>query len=201
MHGSPLRFVVVLLLVSAIVHAAAPKNPYKVLGVEKKASAKEIRKAYHKLAVQHHPDKGGDPEKFKEVAAAYELLADEQARKDYDSGASSRPADAGHSTHPKPASDPFATFRNMHTQFKSEFKGFDFGDFDFDMSPGGGSHTSQSFSFSTSTSSSSGKGSTSTQESSFTNSKGQTCKKIQTCKGTDCSSKVTCSEGVKKKKK
>jgi DnaJ family protein A protein 2 len=38
---------------------------YEILGVDKKAQLKDIKKAYHKLALKEHPDKGGDPEKFK----------------------------------------------------------------------------------------------------------------------------------------
>jgi DnaJ family protein A protein 2 len=44
---------------------------YEVLGVDKDASEKEIKKAYRKLAVVHHPDKGGDEHLFKEINAAY----------------------------------------------------------------------------------------------------------------------------------
>jgi len=44
---------------------------YETLGIEKSADAKEIKKAYRKLAIKHHPDKGGDEQKFKEVNAAY----------------------------------------------------------------------------------------------------------------------------------
>ncbi len=58
---------------------------YKVLGVDKSASQDEIKKAYRKLAHQYHPDKqGGDEAKFKEVNAAYQVLGDEQKRKQYD---------------------------------------------------------------------------------------------------------------------
>lgn len=57
---------------------------YEVLGVEKSANAKEIKKAYRKLAVKHHPDKGGDEHLFKEINAAYEILSDEEKRKLYD---------------------------------------------------------------------------------------------------------------------
>jgi DnaJ family protein A protein 2 len=57
---------------------------YEVLGVEKSADAKEIKKAYRKLAVKHHPDKGGDEHLFKEINAAYEILSDEEKRKLYD---------------------------------------------------------------------------------------------------------------------
>merc|ERR1719218_393640 len=59
---------------------------YNLLGVEKNASSSEIKKAYRKAAMQHHPDKGGDPEKFKEITRAYEILSDEDKRKRYDQG-------------------------------------------------------------------------------------------------------------------
>jgi len=57
---------------------------YKTLDVEKDASDAEIKKAYRKLAVKHHPDKGGDPEKFKEITRAYEVLSDSDKRAKYD---------------------------------------------------------------------------------------------------------------------
>ena len=57
---------------------------YKILGVSKNATKKEIAKAYRKLAVKHHPDKGGDEEVFKKVSGAYEILKDEEKRKIYD---------------------------------------------------------------------------------------------------------------------
>lgn len=56
---------------------------YDVLGVSKDTSKEDIKKAFRKLAVQHHPDKGGDPEKFKEIAHAYEVLSDDQKRTEY----------------------------------------------------------------------------------------------------------------------
>lgn len=57
---------------------------YEVLGVSKDADENEIRKAYKKLALKNHPDKGGDVEKFKEISAAAEILCDEEKRKRYD---------------------------------------------------------------------------------------------------------------------
>jgi DnaJ family protein A protein 2 len=57
---------------------------YDCLGVAKEASPDEIKKAYRKLAVKHHPDKGGDVEKFKEITAAYEVLSDTEKRELYD---------------------------------------------------------------------------------------------------------------------
>lgn len=57
---------------------------YETLGVEKSANGKEIKKAYRKLAVKHHPDKGGDEHKFKEISAAYEILSDTEKRATYD---------------------------------------------------------------------------------------------------------------------
>jgi DnaJ homolog subfamily A member 2 len=57
---------------------------YETLEIDKDASASEIKKAYRKLAVKHHPDKGGDEHKFKEISAAYEILSDAEKRQAYD---------------------------------------------------------------------------------------------------------------------
>jgi molecular chaperone DnaJ len=65
---------------------------YKTLGVSKKASDEEIKKAYRKLAREYHPDRNqGDAaaeERFKEISAAYDVLGDAEKRKEYDAGAS-----------------------------------------------------------------------------------------------------------------
>jgi molecular chaperone DnaJ len=61
------------------------KDYYKVLGVADNASAKDIGKAYRKLAKQYHPDANpGSEERFKEISAAYDVLGDESKRKEYD---------------------------------------------------------------------------------------------------------------------
>jgi len=57
---------------------------YKLLEVDKDAKEAEIRRAYRKVALKHHPDRGGDPEKFKEIARAYEVLSDAEKRSKYD---------------------------------------------------------------------------------------------------------------------
>jgi len=59
-------------------------NAYDTLGVPKGASDEEIKKAYRKLASQHHPDKGGDTQKFQEIQSAYETLSDPQKRAQHD---------------------------------------------------------------------------------------------------------------------
>ncbi|XP_015929156.1 dnaJ homolog subfamily B member 9 [Parasteatoda tepidariorum] len=62
-------------------------NYYDILGVSKSATNREIKKAFRKLAMQYHPDKNKDPkaeEKFRQIAEAYEVLSDDQKRRDYD---------------------------------------------------------------------------------------------------------------------
>lgn len=69
---------------------AARPDYYKTLGVDSKASAEEIKKAYRKLARAHHPDRNPGDEKaearFKEISQAYDVLGDPEKRKQYDSG-------------------------------------------------------------------------------------------------------------------
>jgi DnaJ-class molecular chaperone len=60
---------------------------YNTLGVSKQASADEIKRAYRKLASQHHPDKGGDTKKFQEIEEAYRILSDPDKRAQYDNPA------------------------------------------------------------------------------------------------------------------
>ena len=57
---------------------------YDTLGISESASADEIKKAYRKLANQHHPDKGGDTNRFQQIQSAYETLSNDQSRAQYD---------------------------------------------------------------------------------------------------------------------
>jgi molecular chaperone DnaJ len=66
----------------------AKRDYYEVLGVDKNASADEIKKAYKKMAIKYHPDRNPDDKeaeaKFKEAAEAYDVLRDENKRARYD---------------------------------------------------------------------------------------------------------------------
>jgi DnaJ-class molecular chaperone len=57
---------------------------YETLGVPESASAEEIRMAYKRLALKHHPDRGGDTETFQNIQAAYNVLSDDASRQQYD---------------------------------------------------------------------------------------------------------------------
>ncbi len=104
---------------------------YKTLGVEKGASADEIKKSYRKLAMKHHPDRNkGDKaseEKFKEISEAYAVLSDDEKKKQYDAFGDSR----------------------FHQQYSQEdiFRNTDFGQVfnDFDMGGGMGDIFSRIF--------------------------------------------------------
>jgi curved DNA-binding protein len=60
------------------------KDHYQTLGVNRTASDDEIKRAYRRLASQHHPDKGGDKERFQEIQEAYSVLSDPAQRQQYD---------------------------------------------------------------------------------------------------------------------
>ncbi len=60
------------------------KDYYQILGVDRKASQDEVKRAFRKLAHEHHPDKGGNESKFKEINEAYQALGDSEKRARYD---------------------------------------------------------------------------------------------------------------------
>src|SRR3954470_8585476 len=93
----------------------AKRDYYEVLGVKKDASADEIKKAFRRAAVEHHPDRGGDETKFKEINEAYEVLKDTDKRKRYDQ--------FGHAGVGGASGNPFAGFGGQGQNVN-----FDFGD-------------------------------------------------------------------------
>ena len=85
---------------------------YQILGVSENASQDEIKKAYRKLAVEHHPDKGGDENKFKKISEAYDTIGDENKRSQYDNQKRNPFANMGGG-----GFNPFEDmFNQMHTQ-------------------------------------------------------------------------------------
>lgn len=59
-------------------------NYYNLLNIDRKASQSEIQKSYFNLSKQFHPDKGGDPDKFKQISEAYHVLSNKRKRSKYD---------------------------------------------------------------------------------------------------------------------
>jgi len=99
------------------------KDYYQILGVDKKASNDDIKKAFRKLAHKYHPDKtGGDDKKFKEVNEAYTILSDDKKRAEYDA--------YGHTFNGQgPQGGGFGGFNAGGF----DFSGFQNGDVDFDL--------------------------------------------------------------------
>lgn len=109
------------------------KDYYKILGVDKKSSTDEIKKAFRKLAHKYHPDKGGDEKKFKEASEAYQTLSDEKKRAEYDTYGSSGGPRSGQG-----GFDP-SGFGGFSGGFSSQgFEGFDLNDIFSDLFSGGG---------------------------------------------------------------
>ncbi len=120
----------------------ANKDYYNILGVDKKASADDIKKAFRKLAHKYHPDKGGSDEKFKEITEAYAILSDDKKRREYDtygqSFAGSGPT--GGQGNPFDGFD-FSQFQGQNpfgSGFGQDGMQFDFGDIFGDMFSGRG---------------------------------------------------------------
>ncbi|KAK1887461.1 Dynamin-1-like protein [Dissostichus eleginoides] len=82
---SAVTFAVCILMITELI--LAKKDYYDILGVPKDATERQIKKAFHKLAMKHHPDKNKSPDaevRFREIAEAYETLSDETRRREYD---------------------------------------------------------------------------------------------------------------------
>ena len=114
------------------------KDYYNILGVDKKASTDDIKKAFRKLAHKYHPDKGGtDESKFKEITEAYSVLSDDKKRREYDTYGQ---AFAGGAPQGGAQGNPFGGFD--FSQFQQGFGNggvdFDFGDIFGDMFAGRG---------------------------------------------------------------
>jgi DnaJ family protein A protein 2 len=104
------------------------KSLYDLLGVKRSDTCNEIKKAYLKMARTHHPDKGGDPERFKEIVHASEVLTDEKRRKFYDETGLTDEKQAEMATGPMAGNPfggafPFPFEMNMNDLFGNMFGG------------------------------------------------------------------------------
>lgn len=96
---------------------------YSTLGVQRNATPDQIKKAYRSMAMKHHPDRGGDEKKFKEISVAYEVLSDPEKRRMFDAGVDPRNNHGGHH-----GGGPFE-YHFGHGNFEDVFShfGFNFG--------------------------------------------------------------------------
>lgn len=74
-------------------------NYYDILGVAKNATPEEIKKAFKKKAMQHHPDKGGNADQFKQINEAFQALSDPQQRRTYDQFGTTNPSAGNQNYH------------------------------------------------------------------------------------------------------
>ena len=81
---SRVLLLVAMLACGAVQSVEAGKDLYKVLNIDRGADDRTVKKMYRKLALEHHPDKGGDVDKFAEISQAYDVLSDPEKRKIYD---------------------------------------------------------------------------------------------------------------------
>lgn len=103
---------------------ATKRDYYDILGVGKNASADEIKKAFRRAAIEHHPDRGGDEAKFKEINEAYEVLKDDAKRKRYDQFGHAGVGSNGFGT----GGSPFEGFGGFGQAGQGQNVNFDFGD-------------------------------------------------------------------------
>lgn len=112
------------------------KDYYQILGIDKSASKEEVKKAFRKLAQEHHPDRGGSEEKFKEINEAYQVLSNDKKRAEYDTyGQTFSGAGAGPGGFNAGGFD-FSGFQNMGG-FGAEGTDFDLNDVFSDFFGGG----------------------------------------------------------------
>jgi curved DNA-binding protein len=88
-------------------------NYYEILGVESTATEEDIKKAYRKMAMKHHPDRGGDQTEFQKIQEAYAILSDAQKRQQYDN----------------PQQQNFNQFNGMPPNFEEILRSFGMGGF------------------------------------------------------------------------
>lgn len=115
--------------------ATTTPDYYKMLGVPRNAKPDEIKKAYRKLAREHHPDTGGDESKFKEINEAYEVLSDDKKRDLYDQYGTANENQIPRGWGGSPEGNPFGggygswadileSIRNGEGAFSGDFGGF-----------------------------------------------------------------------------
>lgn len=109
---SSLLQLALLVSVFIAISLAANRDYYKILGVSRKATESEIKKAYRKLSLKYHPDKNPSPdasEKFSELGVAYEVLSDKSKRATYDAGGEEAVTQQEQRAN-QPQMDPFSIF-------------------------------------------------------------------------------------------
>ena len=122
----------------------AKRDYYEILGVKKDASADEIKKAYRRAAIEHHPDRGGNEAKFKEMSEAYGVLKDTSKRQRYDQfGHAGVGGNGGGGGNPFEGFGGFSQGQEVHFDFGDGGLGDIFGSFFGGGADGGGGQRSR----------------------------------------------------------